>query len=216
MLATEVTNASPSSWVAARSMSVAAVWTSGVAIEALSSTSWSLPRNSSGVRTPSLTSRITFRKWSQASREPRMAESSSETGSPQATSTTNRIAKNFLTASVLSHSQSVGQPVANSSSVQWDIKAFERGLMLQVERIRRGTDAEEERLANVVVDRADPPVLTGELKNSKFTRKVSDGVEFGWKAKHAGYVEYGTEDTPEFGFARASEQRAKGQLKSPI
>ena len=106
--------------------------------------------------------------------------------------------------------------MANSSSVQWDTKAFERGLILQAERIRRATDAEEERLAKLVVDQASPPVLTGELKGSKFTRKTSDGVEFGWKAKHAGYVEYGTEDTPEFGFARASEQRAKGQLKSPI
>lgn len=106
--------------------------------------------------------------------------------------------------------------MASPSAFQLDSKAFEWGLKDQLERLRKGTDAEEERLAELVVNQADPPVRTGELRGSKFTRKTSDGVEFGWKDPKAGYVEYGTEDTPEFGFARASEQRAKNQLKSPI
>lgn len=100
--------------------------------------------------------------------------------------------------------------------VEMDTRAFVSGLKSTVQDIDRATEREESRLARVVVDSANPPVLTGELRDSKFTRPGANGAEFGWGAPHAGFAEYGTEDTPAFGFARAAIQRAVGQLRSPL
>lgn len=103
-----------------------------------------------------------------------------------------------------------------ASEFEWDSAAFTSGLKSTFEKIRRGTKTEEERLGRLVVDQANPPVLTGDLKSSGFVRKGAAGVEFGWASDHAGYVEYGTEDTPAQPFGRPSIQRTARQLKSPI
>lgn len=95
---------------------------------------------------------------------------------------------------------------------EWDSRAFLRGLEGQLTKIKRGDRNEEERLARLVVDGADPPVLTGKLKASG----RANGEEFGWSEPYAGHVEYGTEDTPAQPFGRPSIQRASRQLKSPI
>jgi hypothetical protein len=93
-----------------------------------------------------------------------------------------------------------------------DSKAFEGGLRTTLTRIEQGVRSEEERMADLVVRRADVPVLSGELKASG----VAVGNQFGWTVPYAGYVEYGTEDTPAFAFARKGERRAAQELRSPI
>lgn len=98
------------------------------------------------------------------------------------------------------------------AGVQWNASAFKAGLLSTVTSIKVGVEKEEERLAQLVVSQANVPVDTGTLKASGF----AEGNEFGWTEDYAAFVEYGTNDTPAFGFARESEQRAAGQLKSPI
>lgn len=93
-----------------------------------------------------------------------------------------------------------------------DSKKFQAGARATLKRIEVGDRREERRLADLVVAGAHVPVLTGELKASGYTR----GEIFGWGAPYAVYVEYGTEDTPAFAFARASERRAAQLLRSPL
>lgn len=97
-------------------------------------------------------------------------------------------------------------------SCDLDTKKFEAGYRATLVRIRAGDRREERRLADIVVTQAIVPIWSGELKASGYTR----GEIFGWSARHAVYVEYGTNDTPAFAFARNSEQRAAMQLRSPI
>ena len=98
-----------------------------------------------------------------------------------------------------------------------DSRAFLSGLDRLVDRIERGTDDEEERLARLAVDTADVPRDTGDLANSKVVRKSGgQGVEYGWTAGHAGFVEFGTEHMAAQPFARPAGLKAARNLKSPI
>jgi HK97 gp10 family phage protein len=97
-----------------------------------------------------------------------------------------------------------------------DSRAFEQGLEVELKRIEAATKREEERLAHYVVDSADPPVDTSELKESGFVREGKDATEFGWSAGHAGFQEFGTKHMPPQPFARPAELRTVHEVRSPI
>lgn len=67
-------------------------------------------------------------------------------------------------------------------------------------------------LANQAAEyaKAIAPVKTGKYRDSIHVRRGGNTVWVGFEAPHAHLVEYGTEDTPEFGIRAKTEEQFNG------